>query len=105
VVVLMKDGNVVSRNTLFFNNLKDFNLPKAEVQYEIVQSEDGFDISLTSNKLAKNAFLTIGDEKGFFSDNYFDILPGETVKIKLKTTISKDKLNEVFAIQTLDQSF
>jgi beta-mannosidase len=105
VVELMKDGNVVSRNTLFFNNLKDFNLPKAEVHYEIAQSDNGFDISLTSSKLAKNAFLTIGDEKGFFSDNYFDILPGEIVKVKLTTQISKDKLNEVFAIQTLDQSY
>jgi beta-mannosidase len=31
-------------------------------------------ITLGTDKLAKNLFMTIGDEDGFFSDNYFDLL-------------------------------
>ena len=49
--------------------------------------------------------MTIGDEEGFFSDNYFDLIPAQPVKIKLETKLTKEKLQEVFAIQTLDGAF
>ena len=44
-------------------------------------------------------------DDGFFSDNYFDLLPGEKVTVNLKTDISEEKLNEVFALRTLDDAF
>ena len=75
------------------------------MKYEIASADSGFEISLTTDKLAKNLYMTIGDEEGFFSDNYFDLIPGQTVKVKLETKISKEKLQDVFAIQTLDGTF
>ena len=74
-------------------------------EHAVALVEGGFDISLKSDKLAKNLFMTIGDEEGFFSDNYFDLLPREEVTVHLKTTISADKLAEVLKIQTLDEAF
>jgi beta-mannosidase len=47
----------------------------------------------------------MGDEDGFFSDNYFDLLPGEKPIINLKSNISEDKLNEVLTIRTLNDAF
>jgi len=49
--------------------------------------------------------LQIDDEKGFFSDNYFDLLPGEKVLINLNTKISEAKLKEVLTVSTLDGAF
>jgi beta-mannosidase len=60
---------------------------------------------LKTDKLAKNVYLQIEDEEGFFSDNYFDMLPGEKVTINLKTDISEEKLNEVLTMRTLDDAF
>ena len=105
VVELVENGTVISTNTLFFKPIKDINLPKPEVKYDITATEGGYEISLSTNQLAKNLYMTIGDEEGFFADNYFDLIPGQPVKVKLETMVAQEKLNQVFAIRTLDAAF
>jgi len=105
VVDLVEDGKIISSNSLFLCPIKEFNLPKPQVKYDISSVKGGFEIALSTDKLAKNLYMTIGDEEGFFSDNYFDLLPGKAVKIKLDTKISKDKLKEILAVRTLDSAF
>ncbi|MGD9929700.1 MAG: glycoside hydrolase family 2 protein [Mangrovibacterium sp.] len=105
VAEVVENGQVIAKNVFYFRPVKELNLPQPKVDYTIAAVDGGFEISLQSNKLAKNLFMTIGDEEGFFSDNYFDLLPGELVKIKLQTAIPKEKLDEVLAIQTLDGAF
>ena len=105
VVELVENNVIISTNTLYFKPIKDVLLPKPDVKFEINAVQDGFEISLSTDKLSKNLYLTIGDEEGFFSDNYFDLIPAQPVKIKLETKLTKEKLQEVFAIQTLDGAF
>jgi len=105
VTELMENGAVISTNTLFFRPIKNVLLPKPEVKYEIAAIDGGFEISLNTDKLAKDLYMTIGDEDGFFSDNYFDLIPGQAVKIKLDTEITMEKLQEIFAIKTLDGTY
>jgi len=105
LVELLENGLLVSNNTLYFQPIKNIPLPKPEVKSEINPVDGGFEIALSTNKLAKNVYLTIGDESGFFSDNYFDLIPGQPVQIKLETKITKEKLQKVFAVQTLESAF
>jgi beta-mannosidase len=105
IVELFENNTLISSNTLYFKPIKDILLPKPSVKYEIAVSDGGFEITLTTNKLAKNLYMTIGDEEGFFTDNYFDLIPGQTVKVKLETGLSKEKLDKVFALQSLDSAF
>ena len=102
---LIENGKVISNNMLYFKPIKNVLLPKPDVKFSIESADGGFEITLNTDKLAKNLYMTIGDEEGFFSDNYFDLLPGQEVKVKLESKIPKEKLQEVFAIQTLDGSF
>jgi beta-mannosidase len=105
VVELVDNGAVISSNTLFFKPIKDVNLPKPQVKYELAATDGGFEISLTTDKLAKNLYMTIGDEEGFFSDNYFDLIPGQPVKVKLDTKVSLEKLQQIFALKTIDSTY
>jgi beta-mannosidase len=75
------------------------------VEFTVSKAGEAYEISLSSDVLAKNVFLTLGDEDAFFSDNYFDVLPGELVKIRLDTRISLEKLKEVIQVRTLDSTF
>ena len=105
VIELVENAKVITKNVFYFRPVKELNLPKPSVKYEIQKVEDGYQITLQSDKLAKNLFMTIGDEEGFFSDNYFDLLPGEKIQIHLKTSVSDKKLKELFKIQTLEAAF
>lgn len=105
VVELVENNTVLSQNTMYFRPIKTLLLPKPEVKYELLDVDGGFEITLTTDKLAKNLYLSLGDQDGFFSDNYFDLIPGQPVKIGLETTIARDKLMGVLEIQTLDGTF
>ncbi|NQU54235.1 MAG: glycoside hydrolase family 2 protein [Bacteroidetes bacterium] len=102
---LVEKGQALSKNTFYFRPFKELKVTKPTIDYTLVKSDSGFDIELKTDKLAKNIYLQIGDEKGFFSDNYFDLLPGEKVLINLKTNISEEKLKEVLTLRTLDGAF
>ena len=102
---LVENSKVIAKNVYYFRPVKELNLPKPTVQHKMQKVEDGYQITLQSDKLAKNLFMTLGDEEGFFSDNYFDLLPGEKVQVHLKTSVSEEKLKELFKIQTLEAAF
>jgi beta-mannosidase len=105
VAELTENNAVVSSNIMYFKPIKDVLLPKPDMKFELNTVDGGFEITLNTDKLAKNLYMTIGDEEGFFSDNYFDLLPGQEVKVKLETKLTKEKLQEVFKIQTLESAF
>jgi len=105
VAELVVDGKVLSSNTLFFKPYKELEIPDPKVEYSIENVDDGFKISFSTDKLAKNIYLQIGDEKGFFSDNYFDLLPGQQTEIRLETSLSEEELREVLKIITLNDAF
>ncbi|MCB0599453.1 MAG: hypothetical protein KDD28_35620, partial [Phaeodactylibacter sp.] len=49
------------------------------------------ELRLKAEKLAKNVFLQFEESEGFFSDNYFDLQPGEEKTL----TFQEDKTGEL----------
>ena len=78
----------------------DLELPSLRITKSIKKSTVGYQIIITTDKLAKNVFLSIDDE-GFFLDNYFDILPGEHKIIKFKTDKTIENFESRIKIVTL----
>jgi beta-mannosidase len=102
---LLEQGDVISSNVHYFHPFKELNIPHPNIEYSIEKATNGYRILLSSDKLAKNIYMAIGDEDGFFSDNYFDLLPGKKAEILLETKVSMPRLNEVLSIKTIDTAF
>ena len=102
---LIENGNVLSDNIFFFRPFKDLKVPAPNVEYTMTKTDSGFDIEISTDKLAKNVYLQTQEDAGFFSDNYFDMLPGETRIISLKTELNENELNEMLTVRTLDDAF
>jgi beta-mannosidase len=82
VTELEPDGGPVQRNLLFFKKTKDLHLPRPEVRVAAAAGANGtLAVSVSARLLARNVFLASGAVDGFFDDNYFDVLPGETVTV------------------------
>jgi beta-mannosidase len=78
-------GPSTSRNLLFFRKTKDLQLPRPEVKVAAAAGANGaIAISVSAKQLARNVFLASGAVDGFFEDNYFDLLPGETVTVSFR---------------------
>lgn len=87
-VVLVADlfddqNHLVHQNLIYLVSPKQLELPKT-VQFNtaIRWENDCFVIRLQTDQLAKNVYLESGaEQEGFFSDNYFDLLPGVPVEV------------------------
>jgi beta-mannosidase len=80
-------------NTLFyFVKPKDLQLTKPTIQ---IKKIDALTYQVSSDVLAKNVCLS-SEQDTFFSDNYFDILPNQTVEIKLSKPIQKLEVKSLF---------
>ena len=75
-----------NKHTSYFYMVKpkDLKLKQAEIIKKITKTKDGFNIELSSKTLQKNVFL-FTETKGHFSDNFFDLLPNESITVHFKT--------------------
>jgi len=81
---ILDEGNVIARNIYFFEAAKDLHLPLAEINSQVDRTKDYYRVTLSSNTLARNVYLSMENCQMQFSDNYFDLLPGETKTVMYK---------------------
>lgn len=78
IVELKQEDTVRSRRTLLFEAEKNLRLPKTDIHMTVKIENTQAVLSITSDKYTR--FLQIHSKSNTnpFSDNYFDLLPGET---------------------------
>lgn len=77
----------------------DYAKPRFSVKVE--PADDGFDVIVGTDVFARGVFLSIDGIENFFSDNYFDILPGCERKIRVNTSISRDEFVKQLKINSI----
>ena len=87
VTELWSGGQRMSRNNLYFVKTRELVLPAPGLALSAELHEGGATVRVTAGKLARNVWLstTAGPGEapleGMFSDNFFDVLPGESVTV------------------------
>jgi len=83
LLVSLEDEQHVSDEALwYYRSPKELDLIPPEIKFSSEARKDGtFSITLLSDVLVKNLFLSAPETNGFFSDNYFDMLPGRKYKV------------------------
>ena len=72
-----KAGNTLAETVYFFRKTKDLLLPETTVSCKMKQKDGMCELTLFSPTLAKDVFIEIPLQGARFSDNFFDLLPGE----------------------------
>lgn len=70
-------GKLVAEEIHFFSKTKDLLLPETSVSCKMNTKEGKCELTLFSPLLAKDVFIEIPIQGARFSDNFFDLLPGE----------------------------
>ena len=78
-------GKPVSTNQHFFGAYKNLSLPPSQVKTEVLPVRGGFNVTLSADKFARAVYLSTPNLNGFFTDNYFDLIPGQTVEVQFRT--------------------
>jgi len=99
-------GETVSRNAVFFDTMRNLDLPASpKIDSSVLGGGREYTITLHSPVLARDVYLAFGDVDAQPSDNYFDLLPDEPLTIHLKTGATLEQVKSALTITSLVDAF
>jgi len=98
-------GAQVSRNLVYLAPTKGVHLKPAQLRVEANGAKGSYKIRITSPVLARSVYLSFGNLDVEVSDNYFDLLPGETVEIAASSATTLDALKAQLKVISLTDAF
>ncbi len=98
-------GNVLSSNLIYLAPTVEIHLPPAPLKSELTKIDGGYRLRVSSPVLARSVYASFGDLDVDVSDNYFDLLPGQTVEVTIKTGASEQALRSAMKVISLVDAF
>ena len=105
VAELTAGGAEISRNLVYLAPTKGVQLKPAQLKVETTGANGHYKIRVTSPVLARSVYLSFGNLDAQVSDNYFDLMPGETVEITATSAASLDALKAQLKVISLTDAF
>ncbi|MGD0546664.1 MAG: glycoside hydrolase family 2 protein [Terracidiphilus sp.] len=105
VAELTAGGVEISRNIVYLAPNKEVHLKPAQLNVESSGANGRYKIRITSPLLARDVYLSFGSLDTQISDNYFDLLPGETAEIAVTSAASLDALKAQMKVISLTDAF
>ncbi|WP_422360627.1 beta-mannosidase [Reichenbachiella sp.] len=86
-----RQGNEVLSSTLYyFDSPKNLRLERPEITFQMVEKDAQLQVTLNTNTLVKNLYISLDGLEGSFSDNFFDLLPGESKMVTIPVSETFD---------------
>ena len=81
--VISAEGKEINEKTFLFHPEKNLVLPKADIKLEKAVADDKIILNISSDNYARLVQLHSDVSSLPFSENYFDLLPGETKTVRM----------------------
>ena len=97
-------GDRTYTNNNFFVKQNELNYPAANITSKVVAADGGVEVTLSSDSFARAAFMSIEGVDNFFADNYFDLLPGQSRTVHVRTSLSAEEFAKQLRVVHLAQT-
>lgn len=94
-------GDKLYTNNNYFVKQGALNFPKANIKTDVVNCEGGVEVTLSTDNFARAVYMAIDDVNNFFEDNYIDLLPNTSRKVKVQTSLSVEEFKRQLKIEHL----
>ncbi len=105
LVLKDRSGRLLAESIHFFSKTKDLLLPQVKISSKVKLSEGKCELTLSSDKLAKDVFVEVPFQGARFSDNFFDLLPGERKKITITSPLIKTEGEVPLSIRHIRETY
>jgi beta-mannosidase len=105
VADLTSGSEQISRNLAYLAPTKAIHLKPAALKVETTGGNGSYKIRITSAVLARSVYISFASLDVKFSDNYFDMMPGETIEITATSSVSLDTLKAQLKVISLTDAF
>lgn len=78
-----KNGATLADDVFYLAYPKDQKLPEANIETSVRRRGDAIEMTLKTDKLARDIFVEVPVQGVRFTDNFFDLLPGQRKKITI----------------------
>ena len=100
-----KNGKIISVKDYYFFWPNKLNLPETTVSKSVKYEDGKYTVTLSSPKLAKDVFVEIPVQGARFSDNFFDLLPGQKKVITITAPELKKGEKAAITIKHLRETY
>ncbi len=97
--------NIIAQSNYFFHWPNKLNLPQTKIEQSTTYADGKYTITLKSKYLAKDVFVEIPIQGAQFSDNFFDLLPGEKKVITITSPELLKSTKTPFTIKHLRETY
>jgi beta-mannosidase len=105
VAELIAGTTLISRNLAYLAPVKEVHLKPAALKVKTTGGNGSYKIEITSPVLARSVYLSFGNLEAKLSDNYFNLLPGETAAITVSSSVTLDALKAQLKVISLTDAF
>ena len=104
IAKLISEGQVVSRKTYLFDVEKNLDMPKTKLDITKEIADGKIVVTLKADKFAR--IVCVSSDVSFkpFSDNYFDLLPGECKTVTIPLDEKEDSDKQLAAVKAVSLS-
>ncbi|MBB5065835.1 glycoside hydrolase family 2 protein [Granulicella mallensis] len=104
-VELSAEGETPSSNLVYFAPTKQIKLPQPDINTVLTKDGTGYDLELKSAVLARSVFISFDHLDAQLSDNYVDLLPGQAVRLHIKSDAGLNQIKSEMKIISLANAF
>ncbi len=101
VTDLLIEGKIASTNIVYLVPTKQIHLPQAQISSELTKDGDTYRLRLSSSVLARSVYISFGDVEAKLSDNYVNLVPGESLDIRVDTSKPVEELRSKMKVVSL----
>ena len=97
----LKVGDKLYTNNNYFVKQGLLAFPACNITTKVERCDDGVAVTVSSDNFARAVYLAVEGIDNFFEDNYFDLLPGASRTIKVKTSLSAEEFAKQLKVEHL----
>lgn len=101
----LRAGDRLYANNCFLVQQKQMDYPEAKVTRTVTPVDDGYEVTLRSDCFVRGLCLSVEGELLHFSDNFFDLLPGEPRTVSVRTTLPRDEFESRLGMRSLADTY
>jgi beta-mannosidase len=101
VFELIQNGQIISQDEVYFALPKDLILPQATIKAAWKKRRVYYELTLTSNALARAVWLDFGELEIALSNNAMTLLPNQSVIVKVKSQSKLEQLQAALRVRHL----
>ena len=97
----LKVGDKLYTNNNYFVKQGELNFPTCKISTKVEKCEGGVVVTVSTDNFARAVYLSIEDIDNFFEENFFDLLPGTSRTVKVKTALSAEAFEKQLKVEHL----